>query len=99
MRLSKHSPIYVDPEAPFSQDKLKRQPSAELLADLIARVSDPFVLSIGAPFGSGKTTFVLMLQALLKSRGHPCIYFSAWENDFAESPLVAFLGELESQLG
>lgn len=48
--------------------------------------------------GHGETTFVQMLKALLEKEGHPCIYFNAWESDFADDPLVAFMGAIEADL-
>ena len=39
-----------------------------------------------------------MLHAQLKNKGHNSIYFSAWETDFANDPLRAFLGEINEEI-
>jgi hypothetical protein len=82
---------------PFHGDRLGRKKSVELLADLVATVSEPFVLSVEGSWGTGKSTFLRMLGATLKQRRHPTFFFNAWDNDFATDPLVALMGELDSQ--
>jgi MoxR-like ATPase len=34
----------------------------------------------------------------LEAQGHVCFYFNAWENDFVEDPLIAFVGEINKTL-
>jgi hypothetical protein len=56
------------------------------------------VLSVEAPFGFGKTTFLNIWRRHLERQGHLCLHFNAWENDFVEDPMIAFLGELDLAL-
>jgi hypothetical protein len=82
----------------FQNDKLNRRDSVENLTRLLENVSSPIVLSVNAPWGAGKTTYLKMLHANLNSSSCKSVYFSAWETDFAVDPLLAFLGEMNSGL-
>jgi hypothetical protein len=92
--LTKCNEIEIPAGKPFENDKLERQKIAENLTLLVQSTNQPFVISIEAPWGWGKTTFVKMWKAYLESLGHTCLYFNAWENDFVEDPLIAFVGEI-----
>lgn len=96
--LEKNLPLIVDKENPFKDDCLDRKTLIMNLTTLIRSLTQPFVISIEAPWGSGKTTFVQMWQQYLKNDNQPCLYFNAWENDFAVDPLIAFLGEMSKLL-
>src|SRR5581483_10958313 len=86
--------IEIKPETPFANDVFQRQEQIELLTTFVKTTNLPFVLSIEAPWGFGKTTFIKLWRAHLESLKHVCLYFNAWENDFVDDPLVAFLGEM-----
>ncbi len=86
---------YVDP---YKEDKLSRKEHIDNLSLLLRNFSTPIVLSINAPWGRGKTTFMEMLHADLVKNSCDSIYFSAWETDFARDPLLAFLGEVNQNL-
>lgn len=90
----KLTPIAVPLDDPFRFDALNRKPSVEALSSLIEKLSGPFVLAIDSPWGTGKTTFVQFLMAVLSKKEFKCLYFNAWETDFSSDPMVAFLGEL-----
>lgn len=94
----KLQPLEVPDDEPLRFDALNRRASVEALATLVRQVPSPFVMAIDAPWGSGKTTFVHFLRATLAKSGLRCLYFNAWETDFAADPLVAFLGELNEEL-
>jgi hypothetical protein len=88
----------VTADNPFANDVLERKPSIERLTYLLESTKQPFVLSIEAPWGWGKTTFIRMWKAFLESKGHTCFHFNAWQNDFVDDPLVAFLGEMAKHI-
>ncbi|MCI5165680.1 MAG: hypothetical protein D3903_06180 [Candidatus Electrothrix sp. GM3_4] len=90
--------LEVSSDEPFRCDALKREPSVDALSTLIGELTGPFVLAIDSPWGTGKTTFVRMLQKVLEKKEYPCLYFNAWETDFSTDPLVAFLGEISTLL-
>lgn len=92
--LRKHEEIEIPEEDPFTNDQLNRKPSIENLSFLVETTSQPFVMSIESPWGWGKTTFLRMWKSFLENQGHCCLLFNAWENDFADDPLIAFIGEM-----
>jgi predicted KAP-like P-loop ATPase len=96
--LTKYSDIDTPVDKPFVNDKLERESFAKNLTLLVQSTNQPFVISIEAPWGWGKTTFIKMWKLYLESLGHTCLYFNAWENDFVEDPLIAFIGEISKAL-
>ena len=78
----------------FENDLLDRKDAITDLSKLIESQKETLVLSVNADWGAGKTTFVRLWKAYLKTKGIESIYFSAWEDDFSNEPLVAILGEL-----
>ena len=78
----------------FENDLLDRKDAITDLSKLIEGQKKALVLSVNADWGAGKTTFVRLWKAYLKTQGIESIYFSAWEDDFSNEPLVAILGEL-----
>ena len=96
--LAKLTEIEIRPDSVFSNDALEREDSIRLLTSLVASTRQPFVLSIEAPWGFGKTTFIKLWKMHLESQNHVCLYFNAWENDFVDDPLIAFLGEMHRAL-
>jgi hypothetical protein len=95
MKLRKPTPIQINAEDPFGDDPLNQQEPIVLLTRLIKSTEQPFVITIEAPWGSGKTKFIERWKAHLEKEKQACLYFNAWENDFVSDPLVAFIGELE----
>lgn len=61
-------------------------------------MNSPMVLSINSSWGTGKTTFIKMWKSYLDGKNVVSLYFNAWETDFADDPLLAFLGEMNSSL-
>lgn len=83
---------------PFQNDMLCRQPAVEALTNILKSSNEPFVISINAPWGYGKSTFLRMLESHLKANSLKTITFNAWESDYIDDPFVALLGDTESQL-
>ncbi|HVZ40288.1 MAG TPA: P-loop NTPase fold protein [Candidatus Kapabacteria bacterium] len=87
--------IEIPKDEPFKNCRLKRKQIAVNLSRLVGSFTDPAVVCINAPWGSGKTTFIAMWQQMLVNNGHVCLSFNAWRNDFAADPLVAFITEFD----
>ncbi|MYB34300.1 MAG: hypothetical protein F4X92_04105 [Gammaproteobacteria bacterium] len=85
----------MESDNPYAHDLLDRKPLVDSLSRLIRNRDIPFALSLDSPFGTGKTTLVRMLMTDLKSKGVHCIYFNAWEVDFATDPLVALISFID----
>jgi energy-coupling factor transporter ATP-binding protein EcfA2 len=92
--LRKHRPIDVPEDNPLANDRLQRKKGVETLSGLIANAQTPFVIAVTGSWGTGKTTFVKMLEATLRKQGHVCIHHNAWESDFADDPLVGLIEEI-----
>jgi len=92
--LQKNPELTIPANNPFQNDQLERNKVADNLTLLVQSTNQPFVISIQAPSGWGKSTFIKMWKAQLESLGHICFYFNAWENDFVDDPLIAFIGEI-----
>ena len=82
---------------PFADDLLLTHVRAYALTDLIRRARPPYVISIDAEWGNGKTTFLKMLKQHLQSEGFGVIAFNAWEHDFTDNPVTTLAGEIVRQ--
>ena len=84
----------------FNGDLLGRDDELNNLSMLIEGTTEPLTLAINAAWGAGKTTFVkeLWQPYLAEKHGIESFYFSAWENDYSDEPLVSILGEFNSYL-
>jgi len=92
--LQKNPELTIPLNNPFQNDQLERDKVADNLTLLVQSTTQPFVISLQAPSGWGKTTFIKMWKAQMETQGHICFYFNAWENDFVSDPLIAFVGEI-----
>ena len=86
----------IDKEKPFIHDILDREQNALILTQLFSNIEGAFTLSLNSPWGTGKTTFIRMFRQHLLNNGFPAIYFNAWETDYQDNPLIAFIGEISS---
>ena len=90
--------VVIPDDCPFQNDLLDRKKPAEVLTQLVDGIDGPCVLTIDAPWGAGKTTFLKMWSRHLRNKGFPVVEFNAWETDHAEDPFVALAAELEKGL-
>jgi hypothetical protein len=100
-------PLLKKPDLPqisesdaWKDDPFDRKRDAEMLSRLIASsITDPLVLSLQAPWGSGKTTFLKRLQVHIRSEfAIPSISIDAWKNDESQDPLVTIISEIKLSL-
>ena len=97
--IQKNSEIDIDKGNIFLNDKLNREETIKDLSKLLISTQEPFVLSINASWGTGKTTFVKLWKSYLENElSVHSIYFSAWEDDFSKEPLISIMGELNSYI-
>ncbi|AYQ57371.1 hypothetical protein MS2017_1692 [Bathymodiolus thermophilus thioautotrophic gill symbiont] len=97
--ITTNKPIEISEDDIFVNDCLDRKEVVEDLSCLISSSTQPFVFSVNADWGSGKTTFVKLWKTHLeKEHGVKSVYFSAWEDDFTSDPLIAILGELDAYI-
>ena len=82
---------------PFANDLMLTHVRADALANLIERARTPYVISIDAEWGDGKTTFLNMLTQHLKNEKFGVISFNAWEDDFTNNPITTLAGQIVKQ--
>lgn len=95
---NQHDEIEIDYEDPFANDRLDRKPPIQTLTNLLGNIDSPCILSIDAPWGTGKTTFLRMWNIHLKKMGFVVVHFNAWQNDFSNYPFLALTSEITTQL-
>lgn len=89
----------TDTDHPFHDDAFgDREQCADNLTRMLQGIQQPFVLSINAPWGGGKTFFIKRWRQALHNEGFFTLYHNAWEDDFSANPLLSFVGELHEQL-
>ena len=86
----------VDSKDPWADDLLARQEIASRLTNLVANQEAPLTVSLYGAWGTGKTFMLQRWQKGLENGDQPyrAIYFNAWEDDFCDDPLLAFIGQL-----
>ena len=63
--------------------------TADLADNLLRKIENdetPYVLSVEASYGMGKTYFFSRFCEYAKDNNYHCVYISAWENDYQPSP-------------
>lgn len=93
------SEFTATPGAPYLRDRLNRRPQVRALCDVMQRVDGHTVVSIDGPWGSGKTAFVKMCSAELRSRSVPVVEFNAWQQSYTNNPLVDVASAIAAELG
>lgn len=92
----KRDELVIGQDDIFENDLMHRKEEVENLSQIITQVEDPLVLAINAPWGSGKTTFIKLLQANLKKEYKSAVIeINAWETDFADDPLIPILNSIK----
>ena len=87
--------IEVSDDDPFKHDSLQRKGVVELVGNLIKQLEGPFVLALDSPWGTGKTTVVNMLRAVLKKDKYTTVYFNAWKEDYVSDPLIPMVAAID----
>lgn len=96
--LRKKADLEIDSKDPFKHDKLHRKEFAIQLTQLVATLTQPFVISLNSSWGTGKTSFIRMWAEHLRNEGFLCLEYNAWENDFCSEPLISFISELQGAI-
>lgn len=75
-------------------DTLKRESHASVFQKLLQNAKGPYVISIDAPWGTGKTYFTKTVKLNLEEN-YNTIYLNAWESDYTSDPLITLISELK----
>ena len=98
MELLTKKDAFTECKTPWEEDKLDRQTVADYLTPIIGSIRKPFVISLNAPYGTGKSFFIKNWQKQLEDDGYKAIYFNAWKTDYAEDALIAFISSIKDQI-
>ncbi|MEQ9090341.1 MAG: P-loop NTPase fold protein [Balneola sp.] len=82
------------PKRDIENDKLNRENHIVLFQKLLENAIGPYVISIDAPWGTGKTHFVKIINSNL-GEDYTTIFLNAWESDYTNEPLVTLISELK----
>ena len=93
----------ADPANPFANDVLGRETHVRSFCAVLAGVQPPAVFSVDADWGQGKTAFLKMCAALMRSdaytsRGVAVAEFNAWTQNYHDDPLKDIVSAVTSQI-
>jgi hypothetical protein len=98
LRLHPEEPIYIDPSNIFAHDTLGFKDSILRLAEILNNIGPPFTVAVLGPWGSGKTSFMRLLQAYIeKDYNLNTFWFDAWQYENESSLLLPFFSKLGQQ--
>jgi len=90
---------FIVNDEPSKRDCLGRQALARAFADLALNCQTPFVFGIFGAWGSGKSTFLRLIESELDSQTSRVVWFNAWEHDLDDAPAVSLLHTTVESLG
>lgn len=76
---------------------LGRAASGKKLSELVEKISEPVVIAVDGPWGSGKSHFLKLwtgAHRLENGGSAKVIYFDAFKHDYFDDPLVALVGQI-----
>ena len=96
--LYKVESIVVPEEDPWKNDLLGRKNQALKLQRILDPIKQPFVMTLTAPYGMGKSTFFRCWAQDLKNQKIHSVTFNAWETDYSNDAFSAFVSSIIKQL-
>ena len=99
----RHRVFVADPSDPFRNDVLGREPQVKAFCAVLAGIEAPVVLSLDSGWGTGKTAFVKMCAAWIRSEdsSHSDVSvaeFNAWTQSYTGEPLKDIVEAVTSQI-
>jgi len=93
---------YSDVAVRFSEeDKLGFKDYADGVIDIIENISKedtPFTIGIFGSWGSGKTSFMQIMENILQSMSYETVFFKSWEYGNEEKPWIPFMIKVVDKL-
>ena len=83
--------LEIDTQDIWKDDILNRKEVAEDFTRILADVEQPFVVSVDASYGMGKSFFLSRWREQLKKDGYQVAFFNAWNTDWEKDPMVPFI--------
>ena len=99
----RHRDFVADPSDPFKNDVLEREPQVKAFCAVLAGIEAPAVLSLDAGWGTGKTAFVTMCSAWMRSEAFlhsdaSVVVFNAWTQSYTGEPLKDIVDAVTSKI-
>ena len=99
----RHREFVADPSDPFKNDVVGREPQVKAFCAVLTGIEAPAVLSLDAEWGTGKTAFVKMCTAWMRSEAslHTDVAvaeFNAWTEGYTSDPLKDIVEAVTSQI-
>lgn len=93
----------AEPSAPFAHDLLDRKTYVKAFCSILLGQSGPVVFSVDADWGQGKTAFLEMCSAYLRSVDLESVAagvvpFNAWTESYRNDPLLDIVSSLKREL-
>lgn len=87
-------------DQPAARDALGFKPYVEAVVHFLTQpqTEPPLTLSIEGEWGSGKSSFMLQVEKLLKAEGALTVHFNAWRHDKEDALWAAFALEFLRQI-
>ncbi|PXF56286.1 MAG: hypothetical protein C4B59_17130, partial [Candidatus Methanogaster sp.] len=93
---------YSDVAVRFSEeDKLGFKDYADGVIDIIENISKedtPFTIGIFGSWGSGKSSFMQIMENILQSMSYETVFFRSWEYGNEEKPWIPFMIKVVDKL-
>ena len=87
-----------DVSEPFTNDRLNRQSGVKALCRRIGQLTGPAALAVCGDFGEGKTAFLRMCSAHLRSQGTAVVDYNVWLKGHTGEPMRDLLSVLSNDL-
>ena len=94
--LTNDKPVEIGEDI-FDHDTLNYKASVERLTNLITCTQKPYTMGVFGDWGSGKTSFMRMLQACLEKENYATYWFDAWKYEYENDLIVPLLHGLSEQ--
>ena len=93
----------AEPSDPFARDVLGREPQVKSFCTILIGIATPAVLSVDGGWGAGKTAFVKMCTAWMRSasqmtNGVSVVEFNAWTQSHTGNPLRDMVAAVTDQI-
>ena len=93
----------ADPSNPFENDVLGREDEVKTFCSILTGIETPAVLAVDAPWGTGKTAFMRMCAAWIRSSDFPSedaviAEFNAWKQSHTGSPIKDIVAAITNQI-
>ena len=88
-------PLEIGPLDGFSKsDIFDAAETGERLANIVGDLDGHSVIVLDGPWGTGKSVFVQQWAGLLRTRGHPVVYFDAFAHDHLDDAFFPLFAQL-----